>query len=436
MNWKKSYDAKKLTAGDAVNLIKSGDKVLLGHCSCEPIYLVDAMINNADAYRNVTVSHMYSHGENLYSRPEYAEHFRFEGFFCSAGTRNCVNEGRGDFVPVHFSLIPEYLRRKIFEFDVMMVMLSAPNEDGYCCIGVDSSYTYQAVKSAKLVLAQINNNVPNVQGDTMVHVDELDAVVEYDSPLPEVFLPEPGPVELAIGRNCAKLIRDGATLQLGIGTIPDAVLASLKKHKHLGIHSEMIADGVVELAEMGVIDCSEKSINKGRITVTSLMGTQKLFDFCNDNPLVELRSVDYVNDPYVIAQNRNMVSINSAIEVDFMGQVVADTVGKNQFSGVGGQVDFIRGTQISQDGKGISIIALPSVAKDRAGRVISRIVPRIKPYAAVTTTRNDIDYVVTEYGIAELKGKNLRDRAKRLIEIAHPDFRQEFQDAFDERYNP
>ncbi len=435
MSWKELYESKKMTAKEAVNMIKSNDKVIFGHCICEPTCLVDAMVENHDAYRNVQISHMVSLGKGEYTRPEYKDNFTFHGLFLGAGTRECVASGYGDFIPVYFSDIPRWIRNGTLEYDVCLVQLSAPNEKGYCNLGVESGYTYQAIKSAKTVIAQINENVPRAYGDTNIHISELDAVVECNMPLFESQPPKIGEVETAIGKYCASLIEDGSTLQLGIGAIPDAVLAELKDRKHLGIHSEMIADGVIDLVEAGAIDCSEKSLHKGKMIVTFLMGTKRLYDFADNNPMLELKPVDYVNDPTIVAKNNKMVSINSALQVDFMGQVVACSIGTKQFSGVGGQVDFVRGTAMAEDGKGISIIAMPSITTKRDGTIISKIKPYIDNGAAVTTNRYDVDYIVTEYGIAKLRGKTLKERALALIEIAHPSVREELKEAYKIRFN-
>ncbi|MDD4200352.1 MAG: acetyl-CoA hydrolase/transferase C-terminal domain-containing protein [Eubacteriales bacterium] len=435
MSWKEIYENRKCTADEAVRLIKSNDRVILGHCICEPTALVDAMVANYEQYKNVTVAHMVSLGKGEYAKAEYKENFRWEGFFCGAGTRNAVAEGHGDLIPVYFQDVPRWIRNGILNYDVCMVTVSPPNKAGYCSLGVESGYTYQAVKSATIVLAQVNNYMPETFGDTFFHVSEIDKFVEMDMPLVESQPSVIGDVEKAIGKHCASLIEDGATLQLGIGAIPDAVLAELKHKKHLGIHSEMIADGVVDLVEAGVIDCSEKTLHNGKMIVTFLMGTKKLYDFADNNPMLQLRPVDYVNDPVVIAQNNKMVSINSALQVDFMGQVVACSIGKKQFSGVGGQVDFVRGTAMSQDGKGISIIAMPSVTVKKDGTIISKITPYIDHGAAVTTNRYDVDYIITEYGIARMRGKNLKERARALINIAHPDLRGKLKEEFEDRFN-
>ncbi len=435
MNWKELYDSRVCTAEEAVKSITSGDRVVFAHAVAEPAILVDAMVANAADYKDIEVCHMVTLGKGEYSKPEMKEHFRFNGWFTSPSTRDSILQGHGDFTPVFFHEVPNYIRKGIFDIDVFMVMVSPPDEHGYCCVGVSSDYTMQGIESAKIVLAEVNDQVPVVFGDTFVHVSKIDKFVENSHPLFEMGLPRIGEVELAIGKNCAELIDDGATLQLGIGAIPDAVLQSLKDKKDLGIHSEMISDGVVDLFEAGVINNSKKSININKMIVTFLMGSKRLYDFARENPAIEMRTVDYVNNPVVVAQNSNLVCINSCLAVDFMGQVVSDSIGTRQFSGVGGQVDFVRGAAMSLDGKGKAIIAMPSVASKKDGSMVSKITPFIDHGAAVTTSRNDVDYIVTEYGIAEMKGKTLKERARNLINIAHPDFREELKVEFEKRFS-
>ncbi|QIB70707.1 acetyl-CoA hydrolase/transferase family protein [Aminipila butyrica] len=435
MDWKELYESRTCTAEEAVQKIKSHDRVVLAHSVSEPYELVDAMVANAENYENVTVSQMVSLGKGEYTKAKYKGNFRYEGWFTSACTRECLAEGHGQFVPVYFHDVPRYIRTGIFPVDVAMVTLSTPDRNGFCSIGASCDFTWQAIKSAKVVLAEINDQAPVIYGETFVHVSEVDAFVETSRPLPELKLPEICEVEKAIGKNCASLIEDGATLQLGIGAIPDAVLSQLKDKKHLGIHSEMISDGVVDLYEAGVIDNSQKSIDKGKITVTFLMGTKKLYDFADRNPALEMKPVDYVNDPVVISQCSKMVCINSCLQVDFLGQVVSDTIGTRQFSGVGGQVDFVRGAAMSLDEQGKAIIAMPSIVKKKDGSMMSKIVPFIEKGAVVTTNRHDVDYIVTEYGIARMKGQTMQDRARALIGIAHPEFREELKEEFEKRFN-
>ena len=434
MDWKKIYEERKCSAGEAVKLVKSGDRVVFAHAVAEPLVLVEALIANKEAYRNVTISHMVTLGKGEYSLPENKEHFTYEGWFTSPSTRKSLEEGHGEFVPVFFHEVPEMIRRDIFHVDVLFVTVAPPDENGKCCIGVSADYTMQAAKSADVILAEVNDQVPYVYGDCFIDVEEIDAFVETSHPLFELKPSKIGPTEEAIGKNCARLIEDGATLQLGIGAIPDAVLAQLGDKKHLGIHSEMFSDGVVDLYEKGVFDCSQKSLHKGKMIVTFLMGTKKLYDFVDHNPMVEMMPVDYVNHPEIIAKNSNMVCINACVQVDFMGQIVSECIGPKQISGVGGQVDFVRGAAMTHDGKGKAIIAMPSVTVKKDGSMVSKIVPYIDHGAAVTTSRCDADYVVTEYGVARMKGRTLHDRARQLIDIAHPDFREELKAQFKERF--
>lgn len=434
LDWKEIYESRKCSASEAVDKIKSNDHVVFGHAVAEPGVLVDAMVANKEKYENVIISHLASLGKGEYSHPENRKYFNTRPWFISGPVRKAMDSGYADFTPVYFHEMPKYMRNGVFPIDVLMVMVSPPDEHGYCSTGVSSDYTMQAVKSAKLVLAEVNDQVPVVYGETFIHVGEIDTFTETSHPLPEIPLPVIGEVEKGLGKNCASLINDGDTIQVGIGAIPDAVLSQLKDKKDIGVHSEMISDGIVDLYEAGVINCSKKSIDKGKMVVTFLMGTRRLYDFAEKNPMVELRPVDYVNDPRVVAQCANLVCINACLQVDFLGQVASESLGTRQFSGVGGQVDFVRGAAMSHDGNARAIIATPSTAKLKNGTVVSKIVPELDPGTVVTTNRCDVDYIVTEYGIAHLKGKSNRERGQALISIAHPDFRDELQAAYDEKF--
>ncbi len=433
MDWKEIYKSRLCTAEEAVKNIRSGDTVVLAHCVGEPTVIVEAMVANYKQYENVEIKHMVSLGKGGYAQPGMEKHFRVNPMFASANVRATISEGRGDFTPAFFHEIPKYFREGKLKVDTLLVMVTPPDEHGYCSLGTSVDYTYQGVKSARTVIAQVNDRFPRTYGESFVHVSELDHIVEASHPIVELQPPKIGEVEEAIGRNCASLIEDGSTLQLGIGAIPDAVMLFLHDKRDLGIHSEMISDGTLALFEMGVINNSKKSMNKGRMTITFLMGTQKLYDFVHNNPCVEVRPVDYTNHPAVIMQQYKMVSINSCIQVDLQGQVVSECMGLNQFSGVGGQVDFVRGVSMGTDGK--AIIAMPSVTIKKDGTKISKIVPFVDQGAAITTSRNDVDYIVTEYGIAPMKGKSLRERAKNLINIAHPDFKDELIEEYERRFH-
>ena len=426
------YKRKLCTPEEAVKHIKSGDTVVLAHCVGEPPALVDAMVKNADQYENVEIKHMVSLGSGSYTAPGMEKHFRANPMFLSGNVRNAVEEGRGDFTPVFFHEIPKLIREGKLKCDVAMAQVTPPDENGYCSLGTSVDYTFQAIKTARLVLVQVNDQMPRTFGEK-VHVDDFDYIVEASIPLYELKQAKITEVEEKIGSYCASLVEDRSTLQLGIGGIPDAVMLFLGDKKDLGIHSEMISDGTLALYEKGVITGKYKNFDQGKMTVTFLMGSKKLYDFVNNNPVVELRTVDYTNHPAVIMKQHKMVSINSAIQVDLQGQVVSEAMGLRQFSGVGGQVDFVRGTAMSDGGK--AIIAMPSVTIKKDGTVISKIVAFVDKGAPTTTSRNDVDYVVTEYGIAPLKGKSLRERARSLINIAHPSARDELAKEFERRFN-
>ena len=432
MGWKEYYESKIMSAEDAVKMINSGDKVVLAHCIGEPPALVDAMVANHAAYKNVEVSHMVSHGSGGYTNPEYAENFHTNVWFASGNTRKCIEAGNGDFTPMFFHEIPMLMRTGDIKVDVAMIMVTPPDENGKVSAGVSADYTVQAVESARVVLAQVNNNMPFTYGDAIFDVDEIDAFVLADTPLVELPPAKIGPVEEAIGKNCAELINDGDTLQLGIGAIPDAVCHQLVNKKHLGIHSEMLGDGPIVLYEAGAIDNSKKAIDTGKFVFNFVMGSQKLYDFCDRNDKCMLMPVDYVNDPRIICQNDNVVSINGGLAIDFYGQVAADTIGYTQFSGVGGQVDFIRGAAWSKNGK--AIIAMPSMTVKKDGTKISKINPLLSEGTVVATPRHDVDYIATEYGIVRLKGLTVKERAKALISIAHPDFREELRDDYEKMF--
>lgn len=419
-NWREIYGNKIVTADDAVKHIKSGDRIVFGHACGEAQEITDALLRNKELYEKVEIVHLVPMGKGEYAQEENQKYFYHNSFFGGGSTRKALNGSYGDFTPSFFFEIPKlFAKGGKLPVDVAIIQVSSPDAHGYCSYGISCDYTKGIAENANLVIAQVNECMPRTLGNNFIHLSELDYVVEHKQTILQLTPPKIGEVEQKIGEYCASLIQDGDTLQLGIGAIPDAVLGFLKSKKHLGIHSEMISDGVVDLILAGVIDNSQKTIHKNKCIVSFLMGSQKLYDYVDNNPAVELHPVDYVNHPFIIAQNDNMVSINSALQVDLMGQVNAESIGAKQFSGTGGQVDFVRGASMSKGGR--SIIAMPSTA---AKGTISKIVMNLDTGSAVTTSRNDVDYIVTEYGIAALKGKTLRDRAKALIAIAHPDFRE------------
>jgi 4-hydroxybutyrate CoA-transferase len=418
MDWREHYKRCLRSSEEAVSVIKSGDRIVSAHACSEPIDLYDALVARAPELRDVEVVHLVPMGKGEYARPEYAGSFRHNSVFVGAPTREAVCDGRADFTPCHFHETPALFTEGYLPPDVALVHLSPPDRHGWCSFGLSVDYTKPAALAARKIVAQVNPNMPRTHGDTFIHVTRLDAIVESSTPLLELPAPRIGAVAEAIGRNISELVRDGDCLQVGIGAIPEAVLRFLHDKKDLGIHSEMFSDGVVDLYEEGVVTNSRKTIHRDRLVATFLMGSRRLYDFVDDNPVVSMFPVSYTNNPYVIAQNDNVVSINSALQVDLMGQVVADTMGPRQYTGVGGQVDFVRGAAASKGGR--AIIALPSTAK--CGTV-SRIVAKISDGAAVTTMRADVDYVVTEHGVAHLKGKTLRERRRELLAIAQPEFR-------------
>ncbi|MDR1237060.1 MAG: hypothetical protein LBK28_02345 [Propionibacteriaceae bacterium] len=419
MDWRAHYRDHLVTAEQAVAHIKSGDRVIVHHACAEPTVLIDAMVANADAYQNVEIVHMVPMGKAPYCAPGMESHFWHNSVFNGAPTRKAVSAGQGDFTPVFFYKFPELLRTTMGS-DVALMHVSTPDEHGYCSLGVGVDYSLAGAQTAKTVIAQINPQMPRTLGDCFINITDLDAIIEVDSPVIELPPPNISEVEAAIGRNCAALIHDGDCLQLGIGAIPDAVLRELGGFKDLGIHSEMFSDGVVDLFEQGVVNNAKKTLHKGKFVATFLMGTRRLYDFVDNNPVVHMAGVDYVNDPRVIAQNDNLVSINSCVQVDLQGQVVSSSVGLRQISGIGGQADFVRGAAMSKGGR--SIIAFASTAQ---GGKTSKIVPFIDAGSSVSTMREDVEYIITEYGVARLCGLTLRQRAEALIAIAHPDFRDE-----------
>lgn len=429
MDWKSEYAGKRVTAAAAMKSVKSGDRVVFAHACGEPLDLVDALVARAGELERVEINHMVAMGKGEYARPEYADSFFHKSLFVGASTREAVKDGRGDYIPVFFSEIPKLFCEGYLPPEVVLVHVSPPDKHGFCSFGISVDYTKPAAQVAKTVVAQVNPRMPRTHGDSFIHVSEIDHIVESEQEIIELQPPRIGPVEEAIGKHIAGLVDDGSCLQLGIGGIPDAVLLFLHDKNDLGIHSEMFSEGVVDLYDEGVITNRNKAVNRDKMTATFLMGTRRLYDFVDDNPAVNMFPVNITNDPYLIGQNDRVVAINSALQVDLMGQVVADTMGADQFTGIGGQVDFVRGAARSRDGK--AIIALPSTAKKGA---VSRIVAALSPGTAVTTMRADVDFIVTEHGVAHLRGLGSRERAEALIAIADPAFRDQIREEAAEVY--
>lgn len=420
---------KYKSAEDALAIVQSGNRVFIQGSAQTPTCLLKELAKQSYRLRNVELVFISVYGDIHVDKPEYLNSFHINSMFVSASVRDAVNSGRADYVPVFLSEIPELFKRKILPIDVALVHVSPPDNHGYCSLGVSVDVARSAVNTAKYIIAQVNPHVPRTHGDGLIHSSRFNALVECNEPLYEAnFGEKVGKDELRIGEFVSTLIEDRSTIQMGIGSIPDAVLKSLCNHKDLGVHTEMCSDGIVELFERDVITNKYKQIHPNKAVTAFALGSRRLYDYVDDNPAFQFLDIDYVNDPHIIRRNNKMVSINSAVEIDITGQVCADSIGIYQYSGVGGQMDFMRGAALSEGGK--PIIALPS----RTAKGVPRIVPFLKPGAGVVTTRAHVHYVVTEYGIADLFGKNLRQRAKALINIAHPDDRECLEKACFERF--
>lgn len=420
---------KFITGEEAVSVIKPGDRVFVHGGAATPHFLLQKLADRAQRLWNVEIVSISLQGDAVIADKKYRENFRINSLFVSQNVREAVNDGRGDYVPIFLSEIPILFRRGLLPIDVALVQVSPPDRHGFCSLGVSVDIAATAVKTAKLVVAQVNPRMPRTLGDGLVHINDFYALVEASEELPEVVSTEPtGDIAFRIGAHCAELIEDGATIQMGIGSVPDAVLASLHNHRELGVHTEMFSDGIISLIEGGVVTNQHKKRYRGKTVTSFLLGSRKLYDFVDDNPSVMVLNIDYVNDTAVIRTNPKVTAINSAIEVDITGQVCSDSIGTYHYSGVGGQMDFVRGASLSEGGK--PIIALPSVT--RKGE--SRITSFLKPGAGVVTTRAHAHYIVTEYGIAYLYGKNMRQRAKALIDVAHPNHRERLEREAFERF--
>ena len=424
MNWETLYRRKVVDAATAVSHIESGNLVYLGGGAGAPAVLVDALCSRAAELRDVQLIHILTFIGAPYIDSKYEGSFRSNSLFIGHNVRKAVQAGNADFTPIFLSEIPGLFQKKILPLDVALISLSPPDEHGFCSFGVEVGTTKPAAESARLIIAEVNRQMPRTLGDSFIHVSRLSHVVETDYPLPSAPQGDSSPANMLIGQHVAGMIPDGATLQMGIGSIPDAVLQNLHSHKDLGIHTELFSDGVVSLFEAGIINCSRKTFHQGKMVAGFLFGSERLYRFVDNNPIVEFHPTEYVNDPFNIARNNDMVAINAALQVDLTGQVCADSIGPVFYSGVGGQLDFIRGAARSKGG--LPIIALPSTAKNDT---ISRISPLLPEGSGVTTTRNDVHYIVTEYGVASLYGKTIRQRVRELINIAHPKFRDELQHA-------
>ena len=418
------------TAEEAVKMVQPHNKVFIHGSAATPVYLVKALQARHEELTNVELISISVLGDLNFDRPQYRKSFFVNSLFVSSVTRNVVNGPAGDYIPVFLSQVPQLFKKKILPIDVALIQVSPPDVHGFCSLGTSVDVARSAVQEARHIIAQVNPRMPRTHGDGFIDIRKIDKLVWHESELPEVNYGS-GLTDsiITIGKNVASLVEDGATLQMGIGSIPDQVLKNLAHHKDLGIHTEMFSDGVIPLIEKEVITNRRKKLNTGRSVTGFIIGTRRLYDFVNDNPAVEILDIDYVNDTSIIRQNPKVTAINSAIEIDLTGQVCADSIGTYQYSGIGGQMDFMRGASLSEDGK--PIIALPSTTSHG----ISRIVPFLKEGAGVVTTRGHVHWVVTEYGITDLFGKNLKQRAKAMIQIAHPDHREELEKACYKRFN-
>jgi acyl-CoA hydrolase len=422
-------DVTYINANEAVKYIQPGNRVFIHGGAATPLHLVKAMQQRCHELYNIELVSITTLGDVNFDKPEYRKSFFFNSLFVSAATRAVANSEDGDYVPIFLSQIPQLFRKNILTIDVALIQVSPPDAHGFCSLGTSVDVARAAVEMAKYVIAQVNPLMPRTHGDGYIHIKKLDAMVWHKAELPEVdYSAEVSDAVEKIGFNVASLVEDGATLQLGIGSIPDQVLKNLTTHKNLGLHTEMLSDGVIPLIERGIINNSQKKLNTGRSVTSFITGTRKLYDFVNDNPGVRVMDISYVNDTSIIRQNPKVAAINSAIEIDLTGQICSDSIGTFQYSGIGGQMDFIHGASLSDGGK--PIIALPS----QTNKGISRIVPFLKEGAGVVTTRGHVHWVVTEYGLVNLFGKSLKQRAQALIEIAHPDHRETLEDAFYNRF--
>jgi 4-hydroxybutyrate CoA-transferase len=427
MDWNSIYQSRITTADEAVRCIKSNDRIFLTGNVSVPQKALAALVDYAPNLQNVEICQALAIGPADYVKPGIEEHLRVNTLFISANVRKAVQEGRADFTPVLLSEFPLLFKRGVLPLDAAIIHVSPPDEHGFCSLGVEVGLTKSPAESAKIIIAEVNQQMPRTLGDSFIHVSRLSHIIPVNYPIPEMAMSDEGNSDVVekIAGYISELIPDGATMQLGIGAIPDAVLKYLHNKKDLGVHSELISDGVIDLVNEGVLTNARKTLHPGKIIAGFMLGTRKLYEWADDNPLLEFHRTEYVNDPFVIAQNERMVAINSAIEVDLTGQVCADSIGPKLYSGVGGQLDFIYGASRAKDG--VPIIALPSTTTLRDGTLVTRIAPMLKQGAGVVTSRNHVHYIVTEYGVADLYGKSIRQRAQQLINVAHPDFRTDLE---------
>lgn len=418
-----------IPAEEAISLIKSNNRIFFQGAAMTPKYLINILCQNYKNLNDVEIVQMHTEGDALYTQEPYCTAFNTNSCFVAGNVRKAINTRRGDYTPIFLSELHLLFKRNILQLDVALIQVSPPDKHGYCSLGTSIDVTITAIQVAKIVIAQVNPNVPRTHGDGIIHHKNINAAVWVDEPIHSVTTSEPTEIEKQIGYHVAQLVEDGATLQMGIGGIPNVVLANLMNHKRLGIHTEMFSDGILPLIEKGIITGEDKVVKRGKLVTCFAIGSQKLYDFLDDNPIVHFKEAAYTNDTAIIRKNPKVTAINSAIEIDITGQVCADTIGKMQYSGVGGQMDFIRGASLSEGGK--PILALPSITN----KGVSKIVPFLKEGAGVTTTRAHVHYIATENGVIDLYGKTLKQRAQALISIAHPDHQDALDRAAYERFN-
>ncbi|MCD4698999.1 MAG: 4-hydroxybutyrate CoA-transferase, partial [Phycisphaerae bacterium] len=423
-DWKKKFADRIGTAAEAMNFVKSGNSIFIGTGCAQPQHLVNALVEHSRDIYDARIIHLLTMGSAPYADEKFRDKFKMNSFFVADNVRHALDAGIGDYTPIFLSAIPREFETGRIPIDVALISVSPPDASGLCSFGVSVDIVKSAAANAKYIIAQVNSKMPRTMGDSFIHANFIDMLVPHDEPVIAVPVPEPSETLRRIGQNIARLVEDGSTIECGIGRIPQALAEYLKDKKELGIHTEMFGDWIIDLIECGAITCSKKTINRGKIVASFCMGSQKLYDYIDENPFFNFRPTEYVNDPFVISQHDKMVGINVALEIDLTGQVCADSLGYKFYSGIGGQVDFIRGSARSRGGK--AIIAMPSTAKDES---VSRIVPHLTEGAGVVTTRGDVHYIVTEYGIAYLHGRSIRERVLALVNIAHPKFRNDLIEA-------
>lgn len=423
-DWKEKYKRQIGTAEEAMRLVKAGDRIFIGSACAQPQHLVNALVEYGKHIYDAHIIHLLTMGSAPYAEPRFREKFKMNSFFVADNVRHALEQGIGDYTPIFLSDIPREFETGRIPIDVALISVTPPDQSGLCSFGVSVDIVKSAAANAKTVIAQVNARMPRTLGDSFIHVNSIDMLVPYDEPIITVPVPEPDETLRAIGQNIARLVEDGSTIECGIGRIPQALAEYLRDKKELGVHTEMFSDWIIDLIDCGAITCTKKTINRGKVVASFCMGTQRLYDYIDGNPFFDFRPTEYVNDPFIISQHEKMVGINMGLEVDLTGQVCSDSIGYRFYSGIGGQVDFIRGAARSRGGK--AIIALPSTARDGT---VSRIVPHLTEGAGVVITRGDVHYVVTEYGVAYLHGKSIRERVLALIGIAHPKFRKSLMEA-------